>query len=258
MDDRPSESKGDATGRSSPPPGMGVVATSIWRFLHTGPGMLVLGAIVTTGGGTWLNFVVQGRSQEKQRQFEIFKIMLDDSRALQNQLLTLANRRYYALRSARARIENDDYSLSEVQAFWDDRVRPLREEWNENLLLFHGRLRLLFPVTTAGPLADINLGAQFYSEEESETSSLRLDEAAANLGTDRMPKTVHGSFMATQRLVNQWLKDCKERGREECLTDARKKTVRGYVEHLGKGIADFSDNVTTRLLYMPYGTVRQE
>ena len=258
MEERPSEPKGAQDARPSPTIGMGKWTASIWRLLHTGPGMLMLGALVTTGGGTWLNHVVQGRSQDKQRQFEIFKIMLDDSRSLQSQLLTLSNRRFYALRSMRGRIDNDEYTMAEVQEYWDMKVRPLREEWNEDLLLFYGRLKLLFSEEDSGPLADINLAAQFYSEDEAELGSLSLDAASQNLGTDRMPKTIHGSFAMVQRLVNQWLKDCKERGREQCVTDARKKTIRGYMDHLGKKIAVFSDGLTTRLLYMPYGTVRAE
>lgn len=234
------------------------LASVLWHFLHTAPGMLLLGAIVTTGGGTWLNFVVQGRSQQKQRQFEIFKIMLEDSRALQTQLLTLANRRFYALRTMRARLDNDEYPIADVQEYWDEKVRPLREEWNENLLLFHGRLKLLFQEEESGPLAEIHLAALFYSEDEAELKAPPLDMAAQDLGTDRMPKTVHGSFVVTQRLVSQLLKDCKERGREQCLSEARTKTIRGYLDYLGKKISVLSDGLTTRLLYMPYGTVRAE
>lgn len=223
------------------------------RWLNSNVGLLVLGALVTTGGGTWLSYVVQDRAQSREQQFEIFKIRLEESRKLQEELLTLASDRAHHLFLVRTRLVDSAQGEAPAREYWDKTYQPIKDDWNKKIAVFDSRLKALFPEVATGPLSGPTPAALFYDEDEEKPPSNRIKDLQDLARAGQMPRTVHGALAMTHFLLYNALDACKPKTNTACKEDPWVTLSATHLENAWRRIRDLADALTTRLLYTPYG-----
>jgi hypothetical protein len=222
-------------------------------WLNSNVGLLILGALVTTGGGTWLTYVVQERAQGREQQFEIFKIRLEESRKLQEELLTLAGDRAHHLYLVRTRLVDSESGEPGAREFWDTTYQPIKDDWNKRIVVFDSRLRMLFPEVATGPLAGPTPASLFFDEGEMKPPSRSIDRLQEMARAGQLPRTVNGALTMSHFLLYNALDACRGKPVEECRDDPWVTLSGVHLENAWKRIQALADALTTRLLYTPYG-----
>src|ERR1700757_3957603 len=119
--------------------------SALFEFLESQTGFLILGFLVTTVGGAFLNEVIQGKKAENDHAFEMYRIRLAEAKVLQEKILASSNARSFYLHQVLAQIANPaQYRIGDASKFWDDHVEPTKDNWNKDLAYFHAQARVLF------------------------------------------------------------------------------------------------------------------
>jgi hypothetical protein len=115
------------------------------NFLSSGVGLLVLGFLLTTGGGTLLNHFIQKSTFENERSFQMYKMRLEEAKSLQKALLESSTARVFYLEQILARLGNPNQKPEDTKKFWHERYSDVKDNWNKNLVYWQAQMRVLFP-----------------------------------------------------------------------------------------------------------------
>ncbi len=222
----------------------------ISNFLNSNAGLMILGFLVTTVGGTILNTVIQGQSSYNERSFEMFKIRIEAAKKLHEEVTELVTKRSFYLSQVLQRVaDEDEYpDPEEIKKYWFDEYSDIKNKWNEKLIQFHGKMRILMSNT----LSDLLLFDGDYG-------TILYDDVLSNLDEDfyknNRPKSLHGAFVAAHATVYHLALKCKRMKKsKECqrwddLIELANKQI-NYLEFL---INCFSYRFAGELLINPYG-----
>ena len=182
---------------------------SIWKFLNSQFGLLLLGFALTTVIGSFFADWFQRKNWERQatfeamrqdfewersKRFEIIRRKLDDGQAALESISDLINLRFFRLQKAYESIVAKD--LKGASNNWKNYMKSV-EEWNVKLIINQNKLRRL---------VNEKISEEF-NDYETDDPSL----------TD--PKTIHGKFFIAHKKVRNLLHclqnpNCKNSGKE--------------------------------------------
>ncbi len=261
----------------------------VLKFLNSGVGLMILGFLVTTVGGTFLNFTIQGRARKNELSFQMFKMRLEEAKTLQADLLDQISKRSVGLtqillylNTEPAVSDNRKAHLTATERFWrgipdpehPERPAPsnyskVKDDWNEKLVRYKSKVRVLFPAE----LADLLLAEDEFETEddprELSTSLAELQERTVELSPKgnceikkpeseylkNQPKSVHGAFVMTHRTLYYLIFKCQNlpcKNWDELMCLAKKQV--SYQELL---IQCLSYGIAEVLLVDPYGPERK-
>ncbi len=194
------------------------------EFLDTKAGLVILGFLVTTVGGSILNVQIQERAARNQYAFELAKERFKEARQLQADLLQSSNARAFTLSQVIGQLAHPaDYPFKEVKAYWDDKVEPPKVEWNLKRYQFHAQARALY----SPALADL-----IYRAEEDPTEVQDEDPEARDPAQydARKPRSLHGALVDLNRTAYRMLRKCQ--AQPACDTARLQRLANRQVAHL--------------------------
>ncbi len=188
----------------------------IWEFINSNFGMLVLGTIITTILGSWLNHKFQKDSWEREANFQILQQELNDGNNFIENLSDQINRRFFNLQRVLWVLESSS-NKERILEIWDEYYQSVIE-WNQKLDANRHHLEIF---------GGKQLANQFMSPGDS--------EAQAN------PKSIHGYFrLAHIRILEA--RSLKFKNSSKYQNKIRE--VRNYLEMVNKKIDRFIYDLT--------------
>lgn len=131
------------------------IIKTIWKFINSQLGLLVLGFILTTILGTYFTERIQRKSKERQiefeiqrqnfewernRKFEILKRKIDDGEKSLEEISDLINLRYFRLHKVFSNILSKD--VNSARKNWKEYMETV-ELWNVKLIINQNKLARL-------------------------------------------------------------------------------------------------------------------
>jgi hypothetical protein len=221
------------------------VFKSIFRFLETKTGFLVLGFLVTTVGGSILNNQIQVKSSENEHTFEMYKIRLSEAKALQKAVLAESNARSFYLHQVLAQIAHpQEYPRDAIQKFWDTNIEPAKDQWNKDLYYFHAQSRVLYSPELANMLL-------VYTEDLPIVHDPVIERLDDEIYKKTKPKTLHGALVNAHATVYHLLRKCSSS--DNCPQAELMKLADKQLAYLGIVQSCFAYRISSELLQYPYG-----
>ena len=172
-------------------------------FLESKTGVLLLGFLLTTVGGSMLNTAIQQRSALNQRIAELERERFRQGTQLQTELIDSSNARVYTLSQLVGQIAHPrDWSVEFNEKYWHDRVEPAKDLWNERRYYFHAQARTLFSSELASLVYRTDEDATKANDDDPET----LDAAAFAL---HKPKSLHGALKQLHATAYRLKQKCR-------------------------------------------------
>jgi hypothetical protein len=218
----------------------------LWAGLNTSAGLLILGFVVTTGGGALLNWRIQSRTSENERNFQMYKTRLEEAKALEKDVLEQAATREFYMEQVLNLLADENKTPEQIEQYWDDNYHNVKDAWNKNLDYWHAQMQVLFCEQLADGLV---------LEDE---NRLRVKESVdeyfdASTYWARLPRSLQGAFRNAHATMYTAVFKCRE-GACSCeqwkhLLVLATRQVR-HVRCLTKSLAD---GLSEKLLTDPYG-----
>ena len=120
--------------------------SNIWSILNSNFVLLIIGFILTSVAGTYLNNLYQQATWEREKRFEILTRNLDEGTKFIEKLSDLMNRRFFGLQRVIWAAESKD--KNKLLKIWDDYYGSVIE-WNQQLNANHSRIERLSDVQLA-------------------------------------------------------------------------------------------------------------
>lgn len=172
----------------------------LYETLNSPLALLILGFLLTTLVGSYINHSFHDESWKSKARFEIFKERLGEATEAQSSIIVLSNRRITMLE--RMYFELEANRLQSARNIWKDYFQLVRE-WNHSVKSNNNRLSLLFGDSVS-------------------RSFLDNDENAAD-----EPNSLHHIFRQAHNAVLAVIEcmkvDCDSSMQEMLLLDARKR-----------------------------------
>ena len=108
---------------------------NLLNFLNSGAGLLILGFLVTTGGGSILTYLIQTGKSNNERSFEMYKIRLEEAKSLQKVLLEHSTERVFYLEQILSKLGDPNQKSEDTKKFWYEKYSKVKDDWNKNLVL---------------------------------------------------------------------------------------------------------------------------
>jgi hypothetical protein len=215
------------------------------NFLSSGVGLLVLGFLLTTGGGTLLNHFIQDSRFTNERRFEMYKTRLEEAKGLQKALLEASTARVFYLEQLIGKLGNPDQIPEDTKQFWQERYREVKDNWNKNLVYWQAQMRVLFS-------EDLH----HFLVNDDENRMMVHDIVKPYLNEEEyhqhLPKTAHGAFVNTHATVYHLVFKCQ--ARKHCKDwDDLLKLAEKQMGHLKMLHSCLSTYIAGELLVDPYG-----
>jgi hypothetical protein len=217
----------------------------VFEFLNSNAGLLILGFLVTTVGGTILNDLIQSQKSRNDQNFVMYQTRLNEAKELQKTLLESSTDRSFYLKQIVVKIANPRENPSdETKNFWRENVRSTKDTWNKDLYYMHAQMGVLFSK---------ELASMLLIDKENEpglydTVVENVDEAVYE---KNKPKSLHGAFVAAHATAYHLVWKCDE----PC--DKRKKDLLDLalkqLKHLELLHSCLSYRMSGELLRYPYG-----
>jgi len=221
---------------------------NVLAFLETKSGLVILGFIVTTVGGTILNNEIQQKSLENEHSFEMYKIRLAEAKALQQRLLEASNARFFYLHQVLAQLAHpENYSRKAVEKFWLANVEPAKDNWNKELYYFHAQARVLFSPTLSNLLLVYEENKPIIHDPVTSKFDQRVYEQT-------IPRSLHGALVDVHATVFYLLWKCN--GTEKCDRSRLKQLnelAAKQMDYLDLIQSCFAYRISAELLRYPYG-----
>lgn len=221
-----------------------------WKALNSGAGLLLLGFLVTTSGGAFINHVIQRSALTYKQRFEMYKIWLPEAKVLQTELLKHSNERRFYLEQVVTRAGNEEASSKETRKYWRDNYSSVKDNWNTKLITFHSKLGVLFDDDLADLLLCCGEGRLIIKDPV-------LEKLAPDSYEKTKPKSLHGAFVDIHATAYHIVFKClEENDRPECVKNERPKLinlVEKQMAHLDQLHICLSYAITGKLLVDPYG-----
>lgn len=218
----------------------------LWAGLNTSAGLLILGFVVTTGGGALLNWRIQSRTSQNERNFQMYKTRLEEAKALEKAVLEQAATREFYLEQILSQLADESTTLEQIGKYWHDNYHEVKDTWNKNLDYWHAQMQVLF----CEELAD-----QLVLEDENRLSiNERVDKYFdAPTYWAGLPHSLQGAFRDTHATMYEAAFKCRD-GACSCeqwqqLLLLATRQIR-HVRCLTKSLAD---RLSEKLLTDPYG-----
>lgn len=218
-------------------------------LLETKSGLVILGFVVTTVGGSIVSSRIQVKNSENEHTFEMYKIRLNEGKALQKDILAESNARSFYLHQVVAQIAHpEQYTTQQASNFWDANVELAKDKWNKDLRYFHAQTRVLFSST----LADMLLT---HTEDVPVIHDPVLEKLDEDNYRKTKPKTLHAALVDTHATVYHLLRKCPRD--PECAQAALLKLAEKQLNYLGMVQSCFAYQISSELLQYPYGPQAQ-
>lgn len=221
---------------------------NLFNFLNSSAGLLILGFLVTTGGGSILNYFIQNGSSNNERKFEMYKTRLEEAKSLQKVLLEHSMVRLFYLEQILSMLGDPHQKPEDIKKFWIEKYVNVKDDWNKNLVYWQAQMQVLFK----GNLADLL---------ESDDENRRIShDAMKNLKEDEYiknkPETVHGAFVAAHATMYHMVFKCQEK--ENCKEwDDLLKLADNQMKNLIFLHRCLSYRISGELLVDPYGPQKE-
>jgi len=219
------------------------------NFINSSAGLIILGFLVTSVGGNYLNNAIQREKLNNERVFEMYKTRLIEAKDLQKKLLESSTARVFYLGQILSKLEDKDQKQKDIQDYWSKNYTCVKDDWNKNLVYWHAQMRILF----SG-----NLSSLLSSEKENRLPieanvKKYLDDS---LYTKELPKTVHGAFVNAHATIYHLTFKCEENSECEDFK-ALWELARKQMQHLTLLHDCFSYGISGELLVDPYGPKKE-
>lgn len=220
------------------------------NFFNSSAGLLILGFLVTTGGGTILSHLIQNGRSNNERNFEMYKTRLEEAKKLQKVLLEHSTARVFYLEQILSRVGDSEQKPEDTLDFWHKNYTSVKDNWNKNLVYWDGQIRVLFP---KGDLHDLLVS-------DYEDRLIIHDNVEYYLNEDEYnkhkPKTVHGAFVDAHATVYYLVFKCQEK--EKCAKrDDFMKLAEKQMNYLKLLHGCLSYRISGELLLDPYGPQKE-
>jgi hypothetical protein len=217
----------------------------IHEFLESKTGFLILGFLVTTVAGSFLNNEIQEKKSKNDRAFEMHRIRLTEAKALQEKILANSNARSFYLHQVLAQLANSaEYTREDASKFWDVNVEPTKDKWNKDLYYLHAQSRVLF----TPELADILLVQKDNLPIVRDQVLEKLDEKKYK---DIRPRSLHGAFVDAHATIYHLLRKCHKD--EKCDRKKLEGLAEKQLNYLELVQSCLAYNLSGELLQNPYG-----
>lgn len=112
------------------------IMKKVLDFFNSGAGLLILGFVVTTGGGSFLNYIVQTESSKRDQSFEMYKTRIEEAKALQKEILDHLAARLFYIQQIYSMLSDPSQKLDDIRKFWQDKYSSVKDERNVNVFLW--------------------------------------------------------------------------------------------------------------------------
>lgn len=127
---------------------------SIFDLLNSPFSLLVVGFLLTTLVGSYINNAFHEGSWKSKAKFEIFKERLKEAGEVQDSIIVLSNKRIVLL--GRIYSELKENRLQSARKIWKEYFNSVAIEWNNNVKSNKNRISLLFGNTISLAFLDNN------------------------------------------------------------------------------------------------------
>ncbi len=185
---------------------------SLFELLNSPFSLLIAGFLFTTLVGSYINNSFHEKSWQSKARFEIFKERLKEAREVQQEILSLSNKRIFLLRRIYSELSGD--RLRSARAIWKTYF-PVVNEWNNTVNTHANLLSLLF---------GRNISAVFLDNSENQTDN------PASL--HHLFRKAHGAVLA---VIEGMKENCSPAEKEVLMREAKSR-----MDALGLANDDFS------------------
>ena len=215
----------------------------IVRFFDSKAGLLVLGFLVTTLGGAFLNERIQNKIRENDHAFELYKSRLNAAQTLQERILRSANKRLFHLQQMLPKLKHaEEYGgPAGVEDYWAKHVETSKDSWNEDLQLFRAQAQVFFGLS----VADLIVTQAEMRLVVDNNVMAKLDDPCYR---DKLPRSLHASFVEAHATVYHLLRKCTAadcQARLEALRDLAKLQL-DHVQQVQDELAQTLSQAVTR------------
>lgn len=188
--------------------------------------------------------MVQDKSSEIQRSFEMHKIKWSEMISLQQKLLENLTSRVYWLEETYTNLVRSEKSTSEINNAWK-KYTEYTTTWNTNLLYWHSKLDVLFGESLARKLV--------YDEE----TAVILNEDTLNQLEAKLPrkKTINKAFLRAESTVRSMLFNPPSEANIQ--SHEKLKQAKDQIEDLKKLSDCFAHELTREILDDPFDSSHQ-
>jgi len=188
--------------------------------------------------------MVQDKSSEIQRSFEMHKIKWSEMISLQKELLENLTARVYWLEETYINLVSSEKSTSEIDNAWK-KYTDYTRTWNTNLLYWHSKLDVLFGEGLARKLV--------YDEE----TAVILNEDTLSQLEGKLPrkKTINKAFLTAESTVRTMLP--KPPSEATIQSQEKLKQAKDKIEELKKLSDCFAHELSREILADPFDSSHQ-
>ncbi len=216
-------------------------------FFNSSAGLVILGFIVTTGGGSILNYIVQSESARHEQSFQMYKTRLEQAESLQKDILEHAATRLFYIQQIYAMLDDPNQKLDDIRKFWREKYSNVKDDWNVHVYLWQSQMKVLFK----GNVDELLINDDQRITHTSVEQNLIPEEYLKH-----RPVTVHDAFVDTHNTIYHMAFKCQDR--ENCQNwNELLGLVQEQINRVVLLDGCLSSRISGELLVDPYGPQQQ-